>query len=142
MVQIKSKMWRKQMFFSALWVNLKNVFEPHPKSYESRFMPSIQPQLNSSSIQLNHNLTSTKFQLNLNLNLNLPLIQPQAQIKLSLNLNLNLNSIWLWHKSNPILFWWVVEKFKNFTFVVNLASGFQTEVVVVYIFKFVKCLTK
>ena len=59
-------------------------------------------QLNPSSIQLNHNLASTKFQLNLNLNLNLnlPSLQPQAQIKLSLNLNLNL--IWLWHKSNAI----------------------------------------
>ena len=40
-----------------------------------------------------------------------------------------------------MLCWWVVEKFKNFTFVVNLASGFQTEVAVVYIFKFIKHLT-
>ena len=92
-------------------------------------MPSIQPQLNSSSIQLNENLTSTKFQLNLNPNLilNLPSIQPQAQIK---------------HSNAIYLMLMRCEKFKNFTFVVNLASGFQTEVAVVYIFKFVKHLTK
>ena len=35
---------------------------------------------------------------------NFPQLQPQSQHQPQLNLNHNFNSIWLWHKSNPILF--------------------------------------
>ena len=55
--------------------------------------------LKIAHLDLNFLSTSTKFQLNLNFNHNS--LQFQAQINPSLNLNLN--SIWLWHKSSPIL---------------------------------------
>ena len=49
----------------------------------------------------------TSTQLHLNLTSTSASNQPQPPINLNLNINLNfnhnLNSIWLWHKSNPIL---------------------------------------
>ena len=79
---------------------------------KAQFLPLF--NVNLSQLQLNS--TSTQFQLNFNST------SSQAHFNLSLNINLNLNSIWLWHKSNPILlpfflFWaflqvWI--RFKNF----------------------------
>ena len=85
---------------------------------------STQLYINSSSIstQPQHNLnstsTSTQPQLNLNLISTSNQSQPQPQLnpnpnstltskqnQVQVNLNHNLNSIWLWHKSNPVLFW-------------------------------------
>ena len=83
---------------------------------------STQLYINSSSIstQPQHNLnsTSTQPQLNLNLISTSNQSQPQPQLnpnpnstltskqnQVRVNLNHNLNSIWLWHKSNPVLFW-------------------------------------
>ena len=59
-----------------------------------------QPQLNSTSTQFQLNFNSTLSKPHFNLGLKSTL----APISTTTNLNLNLNSIWLWHKSNPILF--------------------------------------
>ena len=62
------------------------------------------------NLNINFNLNPN---LNLNLNLDSTSSQPhfnhissslQTQPQINLNLNLNLSSIWLWHKSNPILY--------------------------------------
>ena len=84
--------------------------------------------LNSNSTQhpLTFNLTSIQSHLNLISTSGSNRSQPQYQPQL--NLNHNLNSIWLWHKSNPILLpdiedleykvrlWWVL---------LILVSGFK-----------------
>ena len=107
------------------------------------------PQFNLNSTLAQFSSNSTKFQLNF--------ISTLTSISTStcpwFNLRLKSNSAsiststWTQYScdiktTQSILCWCVVEKFKNFTFDVNLASGFQTEVAVVYIFKFIKHLTK
>ena len=74
---------------SATWVNLK-----------------LLPKLNVNLSQPQLNSTSTQFQINFNSN------SFQSQPQINLSVNINLNSIWLWHKSNPILCWNVLENGK------------------------------
>ena len=60
-----------------------------------------QPQLNS---------TSTQFQINFNSN------SFQSQPQINLSVNINLNSIWLWHKSNPILCWIINSQLSSYIY--------------------------
>ena len=97
--------------------------------------PLIQPQHNSTPTQLNLiltqpqlNLTLTRLQLNFNLNSSQT--QPQFSLTSTSNSNqpqlhsqLNLNPIWLWHKSNPILFYRLFNgKFEKCIIHVNLGD--------------------
>ena len=74
---------------------------------KAQFLPLF--NVNLSQLQLNS--TSTHFQLNFHsissqpyFNLRFKSTSASNQPQPQLNLNHNLNSIWLWHKSNPILF--------------------------------------
>ena len=60
------------------------------------------PLSNVNLSQLQFDSISTKLRLNLISTSGSN--QPQPQYQPQLNLNHNLNSIWLWHKSNPILY--------------------------------------
>ena len=82
---------------STTWVDSKTVVKPYLKIANQGTKSQKLPQnYLKTNIRIDQNIQNELW-----LNLISTSLQPQPQF--NLNLNLNLNSIWLWHKSNPIL---------------------------------------
>ena len=94
---------------SSTWVDLKHILNHKPNPIKAQCLPLFnvnlsQPQLNSTLTQFQLNFDSSQPLFNLILKSASASNQPQPQYQPQFNLNLYLNSIWMWHKSNPILF--------------------------------------
>ena len=95
-----SKLISTQLYFNSSSIStlLQLKFDFNSTSTHHQLNP------NHKSISISAS-TQPQPKLNLNLQSNPGSSQPQLNFSLNISLNHNLNSIWLWHKSNPILFW-------------------------------------
>ena len=107
-----SKLISTQLYFnlSSMSTLLQLKFNFNSTSTQVQFQlylnsASTQHQLNPNhkSISISAS-TQPQPKLNRNLQSNPGSSQPQLNFSLNISLNHNLNSIWLWHKSSPILF--------------------------------------